>query len=205
MSVAAIKRPPPDPLRVALAEAVENAAEAKAALQAQTAAVTKLRRAVLEAERAHETAERGVKEALRNAGAEMALAAADDDDIAPGSSTVLLARAAVVNAADHVEVCRATVQAVKDRVRDYSEAVRWAEDKVETAIAAVVAPHEARLKAEIAEAEARMRALYSAWAALSSTNGDARGAIKARLRADPHADLDDLLALPASAPRPPAA
>lgn len=167
MSVTAIKQTkrPVDPLRQALEAALEEESAAQEALQAQRAAVTKLRRAVWDAEKAHETAEKGVRKALQAAGEEMALAAADadEDDAPPSVSAVKLARAALVDAGDHVEACRVARDAVRNRIADYEAAASSATAAAEAVISQILSvPAQLlidRLRALIAEATPLRRLL----------------------------------------------
>jgi hypothetical protein len=109
MNVSAIKRqpPPPDPLRVQLQEAIKNATEAREALDRHKAAADKTRRSMWAAEKAHATALSGIDKAIGQHAETIAAAAADadpDEDTAPASSILHMARLAVANAADEAQV-----------------------------------------------------------------------------------------------------
>ena len=151
MSVSAISKqskPPPDPLRVQLQEAIETAAEAREALERHKQAITKTRTAKWAAEKAHEVAVAGVGKAIAEHAENLAADAggADADDVAPTSSLIRMARLAVVDAADEVESFRGAYDRLRqDLPLRQADADRTAAE-LEDAISAVLAPIAERLR-----------------------------------------------------------
>ena len=99
MAVAKLKQPPADPLRTALAAAIEAAAEAREALDRHKQAITKTRTAKWSAEKVHEVAVAGVDKAIAEHAENIAANSgnADADDVAPSSSLIRMSSLADVD------------------------------------------------------------------------------------------------------------
>ena len=155
MKASAIKRerPPADPLRVQLQEAIKNATEAREAFDRHRNAITKTRTAKWSAEKVHEVAVAGVDKAIAEHAENLAADAggADADDVAPTSSLIRMARLAVVDAADEVESFRGAYDRLRqDLPLRQADADRTAAE-VENAISAVLAPIAEQLLARLRE------------------------------------------------------
>ena len=157
MGVSAIKqqRPPPDPLRVQLQEAIAAAAEARDVLERHQQAHGKTRRAMWDAERSVRVAEEGIAKA-RKAHAAVIADVAVDDDALPPSDIVRLARQSVTDAQDEYEALRGAFARLREDLPLWQADADKAAAEVENAISAVLAPLAealvARLRDLIAEA-----------------------------------------------------
>jgi chromosome segregation ATPase len=139
MSISQLKTPRrvDDPLRAALAQALEDAAVARESVERQRAAIEKTRGSVRAAERAVTTAQEGVGKA-REAHAQ-ALADSASSDTAPPASGMRAARQAVEDAQDEVEAAKGALAQLKQELPLWEGAAREADIAVEAAISAVLA------------------------------------------------------------------
>jgi len=148
MSVTSLKTPQTphrdaDPLRTALAQAIEQAREARESVENHRAAIEKTRIAVREAERAVKAAEAGIQTARENHAA--ALADAAGSDAAPPASGMRRARQAVEDAGDHLESSKLALAQLKQELPLWEGAAREAGIKVEETISLILAPCAKRL------------------------------------------------------------
>jgi hypothetical protein len=132
--------PPPDPLRTALAEAIEDLALARKAVENHKIAVRKCWSAMSEAEGAARKAQEGIVKARVEAAADLAGAVVDGDDVVAPPSMVGMARAAHADALDHIENLKAARDQLRRTLPDIEQGVRDCEGRVEAAISAIEAP-----------------------------------------------------------------
>ena len=152
MTAAAVKqpRPPTDPLREVLAEAIEDLAAAKKAVANNEAAVRKCWAAMHEAEAAMAKAERGITTARVDAAAVVAaIAVADADDVMSPPNTLSLARAAYADAVDTAENLKAARDQLRRALPVLQQDVRDCEGRIEAAISTIEAPAMAQVNAAL--------------------------------------------------------
>jgi hypothetical protein len=159
MIVSALKqqRPPADPLRAALAEAIENEGEAKKAVEHNKSALHKTRRAIGEVEVAISKAEKGIEEARLEAAAGFVDTAGDDDDVTPVNDMLRLARVTLADSRDTLETLKLARDQLRQELPDLEAAVKSAGYVVDDCISAILAPIAAglidRLRALVAQAD----------------------------------------------------
>ena len=150
MAVAKLKPPPDDPARAALAQALADLAAAKQNVERHEAATRKTWRAMREAETAIAKAEKGIEEAQAEQGHVLVdAAAADDDDPPPPSGMVRLARQSRDDAVDELAALKSARDQLRRTLPDFEAEVRTADDAVEAAVSAILAPIVADLTARL--------------------------------------------------------
>ena len=136
VSLVSSKKQSPPADRKALAKAIESAGEVRAALQRHKQAIDKTRASLWRAEKAHEVAVAGVDKAIAEHAENLAAAAADadaEDDVAPSSSLIRMARLAIVDAADEVESFKAAYDRLRKDLPAWEAQAREADIGIEVA------------------------------------------------------------------------
>jgi hypothetical protein len=126
-----------DPLRVGLAHAIDDAREAREAVERHRAAIERTRSSLRVAEKTLTVAEKGVEEA--RAAHAQALADAAASDTTPPASGVQAARQLIVLAQDEIEALKGALAQLRADLPAWENAVREADIAVEAAISAVLA------------------------------------------------------------------
>ena len=129
-----------DPLRAALAAAIEAAREAREAVARQRAAIEKTRSSIVAATKAVQTAQEGVEKAREAHAQALADAAATADAQAPASG-VRAARQIVEDKEDELSALKGALAQLKAELPSWENAAREADIAVEATISAVLAPH----------------------------------------------------------------
>jgi hypothetical protein len=143
-----------DPLRNALAAAIEAAGKSRAVLEKRRAAARRLSSEAAETEERIEALTKAVT--MAEAAHLDAIAEAAASGAPVPASGVPKAREAVVVAQDHVDTLRAARRKVEANMPDWEADVAAADAEVERLISAILAPHVAKLVAEAQEAARRL-------------------------------------------------
>jgi len=124
-----------DPLRAALKDALEAAAEARQCVENQRAGIQTARAGVFAAKRKLDAAKTAASSAVEDHAARIAEAAASGSPVPP--ATMRAARDAEQDAADEVQAMEAAVVRLKAHLPGLQESARDAEVEVDSAISAV--------------------------------------------------------------------
>jgi hypothetical protein len=146
-----------DPLREALAAAIETAGKSRAALAQRKQGVHQLFSEASEADESIEKLQKAVREAQESYIGGLADAAAGSP--APPANGVPAAKAAVEVAMDHREALRAARKKIESEMPAWEADVVAADAEIERLISQILAPRVAQLAAEAQEAARRLAPL----------------------------------------------
>ena len=148
----------PDPLRVALAQAIATRREAEQAVEAHRKAVDTAFDAVMVAEAELETARSNVKKARAAdiEGLAQRIAKQGDASDASASGASSSAIAAVAGAEDKLQICRETLAQIEASQAHCEIELLWAKNSVIVAVSRMLEPTAVRLFEEIRELRIRL-------------------------------------------------
>ena len=150
-----------DPLRAALAAAIEAARKAEAAIGDQAAAIERAEQLVAASEAKVAAAGAAVADA-RRAHAEQVASALKNSGSVHIPAAMRTARAAETDASDELEAAKAALQKLQTGLEELVAAARWAKNGIFTAVNAVIAPAAEHLLKEARAAKLRAAAHVAA-------------------------------------------